>query len=425
MALDEEEKFATESPVVYGNVIKLRMVAYKKMTMEQWTKARLEIVTPKMASTRVDKGEGPVLTGLTTRQELSILPHLFAKQDGLEKFGYVITPPTAKEIANAKAGVESSAGYEQCDRCNSRFQVFPDRRREDAALTAGEPCTYHYGRRDRPKNNRLDASMGQRDTVYSCCGESIGVSAGCVTTDTHVFKVNDIKRLASLWQFKHTPPNDAPTDRAVSFDCEMCYTVHGMELVRVTATAWPTGAELLDVLVRPLGSVLDLNTRYSGVSREQFLGSLPYNETSKDASNGLRIVRSPEVARDLLFKLISPSTPLIGHAIENDLNVMRILHPCIIDTALLFPHPRGLPYRRSLKALTKQLLSRDIQISTAKGHDSKEDAQATGDLVLVKVKHKWREMQSDGWSIVGGQVTAPADSKGVAQQGKRGRAYDV
>jgi hypothetical protein len=41
---------------------------------------------------------------------------------------------------------------------------------------------------------------------------------------------------------------------------------------------------------------------------------------------------SPEVARELLFSLISPDTLLIGHGIENDLNAVRIAHPTIIDT---------------------------------------------------------------------------------------------
>ncbi len=36
----------------------------------------------------------------------------------------------------------------------------------------------------------------------------------------------------------------------------------------------------------------------------------------------MQIVSSPVVARDLLFSLISPDTPLIGHGLENDLNAI-------------------------------------------------------------------------------------------------------
>ena len=126
--------------------------------------------------------------------------------------------------------------------------------------------------------------------------------------------------------------------------------------------------------------------------------------------NGKRlppIVDSPMVARNLLFKLLSPSTPLIGHAIENDLNAARIVHPCIVDTVLLFPHPAGLPRRRALKTLAKQMLGRNIQIGGSLGHDSKEDAIATGDLVRVKVGRKWKEMQREGWTRQEGRFVPP------------------
>ncbi len=56
----------------------------------------------------------------------------------------------------------------------------------------------------------------------------------------------------------------------------MCYTVRGMELVRLTATSWPDGKELLDVLVHPVGEILDLNSRYSGVSPEDIVNAVTH-----------------------------------------------------------------------------------------------------------------------------------------------------
>jgi DNA polymerase III epsilon subunit-like protein len=99
----------------------------------------------------------------------------------------------------------------------------------------------------------------------------------------------------------------------------------------------------------------------------------------------LRKVASPEAARELLFGYLRPETPLIGHAIDNDLNVCRIIHPFIVDTVLLYPHPRGLPFRYGLKFLSQKYLSRGIQTGGEAGHDSKEDAVATGDLVRKMV----------------------------------------
>ena len=197
------------------------------------------------------------------------------------------------------------------------------------------------------------------------------------------------------------------SNSAVCYDCEMGYTVYGLELIRLTAVSWPDGEELLDVLVRPLGAVLDLNSRYSGVYPKDFLAAKPYEEAKnlEKGSKELLIVESPQAARQLLFRFLSPRTPLIGHAIENDLNTTRIIHPAIIDTVLLFPHPSGLPRRRALKALAKQVLDRDIQIGHGSaGHDSREDALATGDLVRWQVGRKWKELQKEGWKFVEGKL---------------------
>ena len=220
---------------------------------------------------------------------------------------------------------------------------------------------------------------------------------------SHVFKVTDAKRLAAIMPFVQTPENPARlSGEAVAFDCEIGYTTFGLELIRLTAIAWPTGNHLVDVLVRPLGEVLDFNSRFSGVWPEDYAEAL---EASRLKSAGqkpkpsgaakvpLDIVESPAEARALLFKYISPTTPLIGHALENDLKAMRIIHPCIVDTVALFPHGQGLPKRNSLKMLSSMILDRDIQ-SDFRGHDSHQDARAAGDLVRMKIKEMVRKCRA-------------------------------
>ena len=60
-------------------------------------------------------------------------------------------------------------------------------------------------------------------------------------------------------------------------------------------------------------------------------------------------------------------------------------HPFIIDTSLLYPHPRGPPLKSSLKWLAQKYLGREIQKGHgATGHDSIEDARACLDLVRMK-----------------------------------------
>jgi RNA exonuclease 1 len=56
--------------------------------------------------------------------------------------------------------------------------------------------------------------------------------------------------------------------------------------------------------------------------------------------------------------LTYPVTVLIGHGLENDLKALRLVHPAgrVIDTAQLYPHPKGLPYRRALRFLVQEVL---------------------------------------------------------------------
>lgn len=55
--------------------------------------------------------------------------------------------------------------------------------------------------------------------------------------------------------------------------------------------------------------------------------------------------------RNSLDALINSNTILIGHALENDLKTLRMIHHRCVDTAIMFPHRAGPPYRRSLRDL--------------------------------------------------------------------------
>ncbi|KAJ9614004.1 RNA exonuclease 3 [Cladophialophora chaetospira] len=413
-ALDEEEAATKFEGEIYRNTITQNIVRIKKMTTEEWVKkvsewtgsSTKEKAQPKPAEKREDLGS----VGLTSLSEqVAVLRHLRTSLEGLEQYGYVTKLPSAAEIASTQAGVTASKGFESCDRCATRFQVFPGRD-DNGHLTSGGKCRYHWARANR---------QARAEPSHPCCNKPEG-SEGCSIAETHVFAVKTPKRLAGILQFEHTPEKtDVRPLQPVSFDCEMGYTTLGMEVIRVTAVSWPDGRLLFDVFVRTYGEVLDLNTRFSGVSSEGYASAVPYSSDGQDddvTSKGgnLRKVESPAAARQLLFDLISPETPLIGHAIENDLNVLRIIHPFIVDTVLLYPHPRGLPIRFGLKILSQKYLSRGIQTAGEAGHDSKEDAVATGDLVTRKVTEKWKMMKHEGWCFEDGILTAPEEATSLA-----------
>ncbi|KAI6801332.1 hypothetical protein KC332_g13527 [Hortaea werneckii] len=422
LAVEEEEKIATVNGKVYANVIKNRIGAYKKMTNDSWIEhlKSLPLVQSKLGMVQ-KQGPGqpdrarPVETGLTPEEELAILPHLVVKdQTPLAQFDYVTTPPTAEQAAEAAAAVEASKNYEVCERCSARFQIFPHRNNEGQVTTNG-PCRHHPLRKAYPQRTKADT--GPKEPYHPCCQALVG-SLGCTESEHHVFKTSTPARMAAVLPFVSTPANDQPRESksgqkvgAVAFDCEMGYTTLGMEVIRVTAVVWPTGEELLDILVRPLGIVLDLNSRFSGVFPEDITNAIPYFPTtehnspsdpsSSSSPQPLPIVASPQEARTHLLTYLTTSTPLIGHAIENDLSAIRLCHPTIIDTVLCFPHPRrGLPMRLGLRHLAEKFLQRAIQQGgPERGHDSLEDARATGDLVRVKVREVWRRLRGEGWGF--------------------------
>ncbi|KAI1764114.1 hypothetical protein GGR53DRAFT_333069 [Hypoxylon sp. FL1150] len=427
--LDDEQEIAIKKFKIYANAIRNRLATYKRMTVAQWKEERAE-ATKATGGPETENGSPPIVvdTGLSTAQEIDFLQRLVSPLEGLTNFGYVASIPSDEEIRKAKESVAASGNVEVCDRCTRRFQVFPGRREEDGALASNGSCTYHpgkfyYGERGSGKHDRAPKK-------YRCCHQNFNdESGGCTTASTHVFKTSDPNRLAGLLNFATTPPNpDVPTDRAVGFDCEMGYTTYGLELIRMTLVSWPDGEMLLDILVQPYGEILDLNTRYSGVTPDDMvtaerwkpgddhrptITTPPCTDPEKPAERKekLKLVPSPQAARDLFFSMVSSDTPLIGHGLENDLNAARVIHPTCVDTVLLYPHHKGLPIRNGLKALMDRLLNRKIQREAdddrPEGHDSAEDARAAGELVRLKVRDEWCELQWKGWVLKDGKIVPP------------------
>ncbi|KAI0443775.1 hypothetical protein F4803DRAFT_561431 [Xylaria telfairii] len=437
--LDEEQEIATKKTSIYNTSIRNRILMYKRMTIVQWKDERSKAVQSTIPSSTGSTSTTPeesIETGLTPPQEFEFLPRLVDDLAPLEAYGYISKIPSKDDIEAAEAAVRASGNTEACDRCGRRFQVFPGRREVDGALASNGPCTYHPG-----KSYFLDRSRSQRR--FKCCQRTNDDEAGgCMTAQHHVFKTTDSKRLAAVLNFVNTPTNpEVPKDRAVSFDCEMGYTVYGLELIRLTVVSWPAGNTLLDILVRPVGEVLDLNTRFSGVRPEDMasaerceVGSnhrpttIPTSDPIAKPEQRLKIAPSPKVARDLLFTIISAETPLIGHGLENDLNAARIIHPTCIDTVLLWPHTRGLPMRNGLKYLMEIKLGRKIQADptegSPEGHDSAEDARAAGDLVRLKIRDDWKNMQMKGWTwSETGELLAPSEDWTIVGGAKTRKHY--
>ena len=197
--------------------------------------------------------------------------------------------------------------------------------------------------------------------------------------------------------------NPAASHKLLAIDCEMVTTQHGLELARVSLVNSEMEV-IYDTFVMPDERILDYNTKFSGVTYESLQG----------VTTKLRDVQQH------LATLLSPDTVLVGHSLENDLKALRLIHMSVIDTALIFSHLRGPPYKPALKWLCEKFLGKEIQ-GKESGHDSIEDARSAMELVNLKLKNgaEFGLMNQDNIRLSvklehNGRTSAIVDTKNIA-----------
>ncbi|KAK9871507.1 hypothetical protein WA026_012878 [Henosepilachna vigintioctopunctata] len=240
----------------------------------------------------------------------------------------------------------------KCSRCCKIYLVH-----KDGKVVYEEECLYH------PLKKRTIRG----EQIYLCCKSSD--DSGCATSHTHVSEMSED---AELEGFQITMPPDNENDprncAVYALDCEMCYTTKGLELTRVTIV--DTNCKTVyESLVKPLNEIIDYNTRFSGITKEQM----------DRINTGILQVQAN------ILHLCNSKTILIGHSLESDMKALKIVHGSIIDTSVLFPHKMGLPHKRALRTLASDYLKKIIQ-NDVSGHDSAEDAITCMELLKWKVK---------------------------------------
>lgn len=198
--------------------------------------------------------------------------------------------------------------------------------------------------------------------------------------------------------------------QVLSIDCEMCLTEGGQsELARISIMNWD-GDVVLDELVKPPRPVTDYLTQFSGITEEMLA---PVTTTL------------PDIQKRLL-SLITPRTVLVGHSLNSDMAVLKMVHPFIVDTGIIYPHARGPPLKCALRFLTQKFLGKEIQ-KGKNGHDSIEDARAVLDLVKLKCEkgERWGTSDATTESVFSrlGRSSGPGKAA-VPGEGRTGAVVD-
>ena len=206
----------------------------------------------------------------------------------------------------------------------------------------------------------------------------------------------DSESPSSTWDHSpQSPPAASPTSfylypvyspymahRFVALDCEMVGVGPGGQrsvLARVSVVDF-NGTRLFDTFVTVQEEVTDYRTFVSGVRAEDLIST-----NAMDFGECRRYVQ----------KLIANKV-LIGHALQNDLQVLRVSHPWynIRDTSNYYSFMKidhhGMCRPRRLRDLARQHLGILIQQAGVE-HDSLEDACAA--MALYKlVQNEWDSM---------------------------------
>uniref|UniRef100_A0A1Y1N5B8 Exonuclease domain-containing protein n=1 Tax=Photinus pyralis TaxID=7054 RepID=A0A1Y1N5B8_PHOPY len=160
-----------------------------------------------------------------------------------------------------------------------------------------------------------------------------------------------------------------PFSPMFAVDCEMCLTSAGSELTRISIVDEEC-TPIYDELVKPKHPIKDYLTKYSGITPNMM----------KHAQKELKDVHED------LRRMLPPDAILVGQSLGGDLHAMKMMHPYVIDTSVIYNITGDRKRKTKLQTLAREFLNLRIQDSR-KGHCSTEDSGACLRLVKHKLLH--------------------------------------
>lgn len=150
-------------------------------------------------------------------------------------------------------------------------------------------------------------------------------------------------------------------------DCEMCRTSAGVnELTRISIIN-ENHESIYETLVCPQNKIVDYLTQFSGITPQMMKN---VTKTLKEVQDDVR-------------KILPSDAILVGQSLQSDLMAMRMMHPYVIDTSIIFNISGDRKRKSKLQTLASEFLGEKIQKNPL-GHDSIEDCSAS--LKLTKLK---------------------------------------
>lgn len=150
-------------------------------------------------------------------------------------------------------------------------------------------------------------------------------------------------------------------------DCEMCRTkISQNELTRVSIVD-ENYDSVYETLVRPDNEITNYLTPWSGITKEMM----------ENVTKTLKQVQKE------VCTMLPPDAILVGQSLNCDLNAMKLMHPYVIDTSVIFNLTGDRNRKSKLQLLAKKFLGEEIQ-GDKDGHSSIEDSTAC--LKLTKLK---------------------------------------
>lgn len=204
-----------------------------------------------------------------------------------------------------------------------------------------------------------------------------------------------VSHLARRYEgFKYPPQHSdhVPKRRAIALDCEMAGAWNGDgfvdELIQLTAIDYLTGEVLISALVSPTLEIRQWRTSIHGVSRGMMAQAVEDGSAMRDLAH----------ARNTLFSFMDDTTILVGHALHNDLNILKIAHSRCVDSEVLAVTAISRPGRKQtgLKKLCESLMGLGVQRMST--HSCLEDSFAAREAVIYMTTRpealaKWAEIQ--------------------------------